>query len=456
MYENGDEFRQGLGPPLSRDVLGAPPVPSSPRPARGDDGSADGQADSPNQPPDAAEEGRTIWERLCQSCTGRQIGFIIIIIASVIMVTLMVHVILMHTGSPTSHLDSPVITNGGTDTTDATGHAWQSSAEPRTVMLADIIKVDPARGHGPPDPVPGKVETAGPTRATMARPLSVDTKEVSVGSSSARVITFGDASGAGNLGGARAVAVSPDNKIWVADQTKARLQVYSMEGAFLRQLAPGLGYPGKEPVDVSFDRDGHIWVLMSGYPTSVDTVVCFDREDHLKASFNLPEDVPRGATRGLAVGLHAYITWSEGYSGGVQAFQPDGKFLWGVGPQQRMKMPTKVAVSGEGYVYVSDFGRHYIYVYTTNGQYVKKFGGLGNDGGRLSRPRGICTDSSGHILVVDPCTHRVVMYSGRGAYVRDIAIPRHSEYCTAVDVAVGPGGQLVVANTKTIFVFPRY
>ncbi|KAI8521156.1 hypothetical protein Bbelb_009100 [Branchiostoma belcheri] len=51
MYENGDEFRQGLGPPLSRDVLGAPPVPSSPRPARGEDGPADGQADSPNQPP---------------------------------------------------------------------------------------------------------------------------------------------------------------------------------------------------------------------------------------------------------------------------------------------------------------------------------------------------------------------------------------------------------------------
>ncbi|KAI8510565.1 hypothetical protein Bbelb_114810 [Branchiostoma belcheri] len=47
VYENGDEFSQGIGPPLSHD---APPVPSSPRPAREDDGSAGGQADSPNQP----------------------------------------------------------------------------------------------------------------------------------------------------------------------------------------------------------------------------------------------------------------------------------------------------------------------------------------------------------------------------------------------------------------------
>ncbi|XP_078660390.1 uncharacterized protein LOC144904996 [Branchiostoma floridae x Branchiostoma belcheri] len=456
-YENGDEFRQGLGPPLSRDVLGAPPVPSSPRPARGDDGPADGQADSPNQPPDAAEEGRSIWERLRDRCPGRQIGFIIvIIITSVIMVTLMVHVILTHTGSPTSHLDSPVPTNGGTDTTDATGHAWQSSAEPRTVTLADIIKVDPARGHGPPDPVPGKVETAGPTRATMARPLSVDTKEVPVGSSSARVITFGDASGPGNLRGARAVAVSPDNEIWVADQTKAHLQVYSMEGAFLRHFPQAAPYPGKRLFDVSFDRDGQIWVLMNGYPTSADTMVEIDREGDLKASFDLPNDVKRGAPRGMAVGLQVYVTWSDGYSGGVQAFQPDGKLLWGVGPQQRMKMPTKVAVSGEGNIYVSDFHRHYIYVYTATGRYVRKFGGPGLSGGRLNHPEGISTDSSSHVLVVDSESHRVVVYSGRGAYVRDIAIPRRAKYPPAVGVAVGPGGQLVVINKNTIFVFPRY
>ncbi|XP_019619921.1 PREDICTED: uncharacterized protein LOC109466632 [Branchiostoma belcheri] len=403
------------------------------------------------------EEGQTIWERLRDRCTGRQIGFIIvIIITSVIMVTLMVHVILMHTGSPTSHLDSPVPTNGGTDTADATGHAWQSSAEPRTVTLADIIKVDPARGHGPPDPVPGKVETAGPTRATMARPLSVDTKEVPVGSSSARVITFGDASGPGNLRGARAVAVSPDNEIWVADQTKAHLQVYSMEGAFLRHFPQAAPYPGKRLFDVSFDRDGQIWVLMNGYPTSADTMVKIDREGDLKASFDLPNDVKRGAPRGMAVGLQVYVTWSDGYSGGVQAFQPDGQLLWGVGPQQRMKMPTEVAVSGEGNIYVSDFHRHYIYMYTATGRYVRKFGGPGLSGGRLNHPEGISTDSSSHVLVVDSESHRVVVYSGRGAYVRDIAIPRRAKYPPAVGVAVGPGGQLVVINKNTIFVFPRY
>ncbi|XP_019646010.1 PREDICTED: uncharacterized protein LOC109486592 [Branchiostoma belcheri] len=463
IYENDDEFRQGLGAPLSRDVLGAPPVPSSPRPARGDDGSAGGQTDSENQPPDAAEEGRSIWERLRHCCQlqGQRIGFIIlIIIIASIMVTLMVHVILVHTGSPPLHHGSPVTSNRGTDTTGPTAHAWQSSAEPRTVTLADVTMVDPARGSSPPAAVPAKVETEGPTQATMTMPLSVDTKEVPVGISSARVITFGNASGPGNLRGVCAVTVSPDNKIWVADAYQSRLQVYSMEGAFLHQFpqaAPGLGCPGKTPVDVSIDRDGHIWILINGYPTSVDSVVQFDREGDLKARFDLPNTVPWGASRGMAVGSHVFVTWSIGPSGGVQALQPDGKAMWDVSPRQGMKTPRNIAVSGEGYVYVSDYGRHYVYVYNTTGQYVTKFGGPGHGGDRLDRPKGICTDSSGHVLVVDTCNERVVMYSGRGAYVRDIAIPRRpAEYCTAVGVAVGPGGQLVVASRDTIVVFPRY
>ncbi|KAI8510566.1 hypothetical protein Bbelb_114820 [Branchiostoma belcheri] len=328
------------------------------------------------------------------------------------MVTLMVHVILVHTGSPPfKHHDSPVTNNRGTDTTDAT-------AQVRAVTLADVIRVNPAAG-GRGNAVPAKVETAGPAQAT--RPLPVDTKEVPGGSSSVRVIIFGDESGPGNLLGARGVAVSPD-KIWVADQTKARLQVYNMAGAFQHEFpqeAPVLGYPGKRPVDVSIDRDGHIWVLMSGYPGSADRVVQLDREGHLKANFELPDNVPRRATRGMAVGLHndhVFVTWSDAlYSGGVQAFQPDGKLL---------------------------------------GRYVLKFGGPGRSGGRLNRPRGICVDSSGHVLVVDSESRRVVMYSGRGTYIRDIAIPRRAEF--PVGVAVGPGGQLVVVNKNTIVVLPRY
>ncbi|XP_019638166.1 PREDICTED: uncharacterized protein LOC109480416 [Branchiostoma belcheri] len=443
----GDASRQGPRQPRNRD---ASTGPSAPGPARGHGGSAGDQTNSPNQPPAAAGEGDAIWDQLRHWFQGRGLT-IIIIMASVVMVTLAisvpVHVILLHSGSLPQLHHSPVTNKRGTDTGDT---AWP--AGPRAVTSADVIMVGPARGHGPPAAGPAKVEPAGPTPATG--PLSVDTEEVSGGS--AHTITFGDESGAGKLRSARGVAVSPDNKIWVADQTKTRLQVYGMAGAFLYQF-PQLGAPGlaKKLSDVSIDRDGHLWVLMNGYPASPDSLVQLDREGHSKAKFDLPDNVPRGVHRGMAVGLrinHVYVTWSNGYSGGVQAFQPDGKVVWGVGPQQRMKAPIHVAVDGEGNILVSDFDTHHIYVYDNAGQYVRKLGGPGLRGGYLNRPQGICADSSGHILVVDSSNQRVVVYTGRGRYVRHIAVRARSP----TGVAVGPGGQLVVINKNTITVFPRY
>ncbi|CAH1269201.1 TRIM3 [Branchiostoma lanceolatum] len=444
VYENDDT----VGPPLNPDARSAPPVPSTPRPAR----RTDDETDNPNQPPDAAGERRSIWERYCQ---GRGIA-ITIIIASVVMVSLMISVLvfLVHHASPPPHHESPVKTTGGPYTPGDT--IWESSAVLKTVTSADVIMVDRAHGHTSPDPIRTDVDKAGPSQATG--PPSTDTKEVSGGGSRSQIITFGDEPGAGKLRGARAVAVSPDKKIWVADRSKALLQVYSMEGAYLGQFPPGaqgLGYPSKRPSDVSIDKDGNLWVLMIGYPASLDSVVQVGRDGDLKAKFDLPDTVPRGALRGMAVGLrtnHVLVTWAGRHSGGVQAFDRDGKLLWEVGRQQRMKRPMNVAVNGKGNIFVSDHDTHFIYTFGETGQYVSKFGGPGRSGGDLSHPEGICADSSGHILVVDPRNQRVVMFTDRGRYVRHTAVRARSP----TGVAVGPGGQLVVINSDTITVFPRY
>ncbi|XP_035664308.1 tripartite motif-containing protein 3-like [Branchiostoma floridae] len=278
----------------------------------------------------------------------------------------------------------------------------------------------------------------------------------------ARFLSLGSNSGErgdGSLNYARGVAVSSDNKIWVADQNKARLQVYSMEGVYLYQFprgAPGLGYPSKEPRDVSIDRDGHLWVLMSGYPASPDSLVQFGRDGHLQAKFDLPDTVPGQSYTGMAVDLRnnrILVTWSDGIKGGMQAFNPDGKLLWSDVGRAWIKAPKYVAVDREGNSFVSDYGTHSIYKYDASGRYVSKFGGPGLSGGRLNRPQGICVDSqSGHIVVVDSNNQRVVVYTSQGAYVRHIALriahPR--------GVAVGQRGELVVANKNTIFVFARY
>ncbi|XP_066263800.1 tripartite motif-containing protein 3-like [Branchiostoma lanceolatum] len=342
----------------------------------------------------------------------------------------------------------PTASTAGPSTTGS--GAWKSSAvSMRTdkVTSADVIKIDPGHGRGPSHGIAAEMEAAGATPINM--PASTPTEGM---------FDESDEPGTGKLRRARGVAVSPDGKIYVADLTKARLQVYDLEGAYLYQFptnAPGLGHPSKEPSDVSIGKDGHLWVFLKGYPTSPDSVVHVGREGHLKANFDLP-DVPRGVTRGMAVDSrnnHVFVTWSSGYRGGVQAFGSDGKLLWDAGP--RMSTPMNVAVDGKGNIFVSDFKTNFIYTYSEAGQYVMKFGGPGWSGGGLNHPRGICVDRSrsGRILVVDSRNRRVVKYTSQGTYVHHIALPPGTY---ARGVAVGPGGPLVVTAGDAIIVFTSY
>eukprot|EP00058_Branchiostoma_floridae_P027411 XP_002612902.1 hypothetical protein BRAFLDRAFT_94214 [Branchiostoma floridae] len=271
------------------------------------------------------------------------------------------------------------------------------------------------------------------------------------------VITFGgDGPEVKKLQGARGVAVSPDNKIWVVDETKGNLQVYSMGGVRLCQFPPeALGYPSKTPDDVSIGRDGHPWVLMNGLPSSLDSVVQISTDGHITTSFDLPDNVPRAMLRGMALDSrnnHIYVTWASGFTGGVQAFNSDGKLLWGVGPQERLVRPMYAAVDKQGDIFVSDSRSDFIYRYDETGQFVLKFGGPGLSGGQLNRPKGVCVDRSGRIMVVDSANRRVVMYTGRGSYVSHIALST----IYARGVAVGTGGQLVVTNNTAVIVFPHY
>ncbi|XP_066289197.1 uncharacterized protein [Branchiostoma lanceolatum] len=470
VYEDGESFGMRLGPALNSDVLNAPPVPSTPRPERPTGGVQQGPAGpnpllnpqailsqlrpnpmyNSNQPPGSAQESRTIWGQLRHRLSRRQLICAAISSATLVTLLIVVPVLLTHLNSRPGDQDSlAATTTAGPNTTGRA--AWKSSAvlmRTDEVTSADVIKVSPVHERCPSH----VITAAGP--APINTPVSTTTQETSDKGSREYVITFGDESGAGKLRRARGVAVSADSKIWVADRSTARLHVYSMEGVYLHQFsqdAPGLGHPSKTPSDVSIDKDGDLWALMVGYPASPDSVVQFTRDGNLKANFDLPGTVPRGLLRGMAVDLcnnHVFVTWSDGRRGGVQAFNPDGKLLWDVGPQQQMKSPMNVAVNGEGYIFVSDSYTHSIYKYDETGQYVSKFGGS-----RLNHPEGICVDNSGHIIVADSLHHRVVMYTGRGRYVRHIPVRAKFD---PTGVAVGPGGQLVVVNKNTITVFPRY
>ena len=94
----------------------------------------------------------------------------------------------------------------------------------------------------------------------------------------------------------------------------------------------------------------------------------------------------------------------------VRVFSNDGVLLrsFGCDDQEtnRLKRPWGVCVSGQ-YVYVRNHGRDNVSVFTTAGHYVTSFGWDGKDDGEFKYPCGICVDKHSMLFVCDEHNGRV-------------------------------------------------
>ena len=61
-------------------------------------------------------------------------------------------------------------------------------------------------------------------------------------------------------------------------------------------------------------------------------------------------------------------------------------------------------------VYVSEWGNHRVSVFTSEGQFVTSFGGLGEGPGQFVYPYGLAVDSSGVVYVCDGSNNRIQLF----------------------------------------------
>lgn len=173
------------------------------------------------------------------------------------------------------------------------------------------------------------------------------------------VLIFGQY-GKGKLGKPLGVAISNSGEYYVADVKKKRVTVYEESGHFKLHI----GVPGDfdRPTDVAVSSDGsRIFVVDTGGVTSKNhRVTAFDEKGKKLFVFG---------TRGDADGL--------------------------------FNLPTHIAVSPDGTVYVLDAGNFRVQAFDINGKYLRSWGAPGSGFGQFARPRGIAVDSDGNIYVTD-------------------------------------------------------
>ncbi|HVU88871.1 MAG TPA: hypothetical protein VHD36_16225 [Pirellulales bacterium] len=198
---------------------------------------------------------------------------------------------------------------------------------------------------------------------------------------------FGQGDGEFDMPGG--LAISRDDRVYVADQCNRRVQVFDTQGKFLTK----------------WGRKGFEHGEFGGNP-------------HPKAFFAGPTFV--------AVDEQGNVYTTEAVLGRVQKFSPNGKFLdaWGdneVAPgkfggffgafeQKNMQGPTGLAFDTKGRLWVNAIGGR-IQRFTADGAYQVGFGEEGTKSGQFYAPHGIGIDSHGCLYVVDAFNHRIQKFA---------------------------------------------
>ena len=86
---------------------------------------------------------------------------------------------------------------------------------------------------------------------------------------------------------------------------------------------------------------------------------------------------------------------------------PDGTFVW----------PTGIAIDSQGNAYVADEWANRISIFDPNGEFVAKWGALGDGDGQFNKPSGLAMDRDDNLYVVDSVNHRIQRFTKDGKFL---------------------------------------
>ncbi|CAG5038143.1 unnamed protein product [Parnassius apollo] len=200
----------------------------------------------------------------------------------------------------------------------------------------------------------------------------------------------------------RGIAVGPDNTMVVADSSNHRVQVFDMNGIFIKEF--GQYGSGEGEFDclagVAVNRIGQ-YIIADRYNHRIQV---FDPAGRFLRSFGSQGtgdgkfNYPWGITTD-ALGF-IYVCDKENHR--VQVFQSDGTFVGKFGSfgskLGQLEHPHYIAVSSTNRVLVSDSNNHRIQVFDVNGRVLSSFGEEGSEDGQFKFPRGVAVDDQGYIV----------------------------------------------------------
>jgi len=275
------------------------------------------------------------------------------------------------------------------------------------------------------------------------------------------------------------VSVSADGEIYVADTNNHRVQVFSLEGEYLRSWG---SFCSLDEIENCESDNGHgqfnfpegivansVSQRVYVSDSSNDRIQVFDLEGNFVNAFGASGDAEGEFT--LPIGLelddddNLYV--ADLLNHRIQVFDAEGTFIraWGSRGDGlgELSFPVDVAIF-EDNVYVAENANNRIQQFDTEGLGIRLIGskcelaiGEGCEtqtgDGQFLRPFSVATDSVGNIYVVDQSNHRIQILTGDGTF-----ISQFGSSCTLFgndEIEPGVGCQAERENGEGQFFFPK-
>ena len=166
--------------------------------------------------------------------------------------------------------------------------------------------------------------------------------------------------------------------------------------------------------------------------------------------FNHPE--------GVAIDHNGNIYVTDTGNNRIQKFNADGFLIttWGTEGtgNSQFKNPSGIAVDAAGNVYVADTDNSRVQKFNANGIYLTQWGGIGYEDGQFGQPRGIAVDSSGNVYVADDgalfgVNTRIQKFTSEGQFLKKWGSYGSGlgEFIQPYGIAIGPNNDIYVADS---------
>ena len=212
------------------------------------------------------------------------------------------------------------------------------------------------------------------------------------------------------------------------------------------------GHEFNQVAGVAVDKDDNVYL----YNRSSHQLMVFDREGNFQKSWSEKFSNPHG----IHIGPDGNFYLADRDAQVVLKYSPDEKLLLTLGsrdtpsdtgeqkvrflvekPGGPFNLPTNVAVTNEGNIFVADgYGNCRVHKYTSSGSLIDSWGIPGKSNpGDFHLPHGIGIDSQGRVVVCDRENDRIQLFNQEGEF-----LGLWTGFRQPTDVAFGPDGEVYV------------